>query len=58
MKGGNLNGWRMNNGMFYVNSPELDSLWKIFDEKTDEVIANRKGPGTDQGVTNALIGTW
>ena len=58
MKGGDLNGWRMNNGMFYVNSDQLDPVWKMFNEKTDEVIANRKGPGTDQGVTNALIGNF
>ena len=56
MKGGNGNGWRMNNGMFFINSDGLNEVWKLFDTRTDEVIANRNGSGTDQGVTNAVIG--
>lgn len=55
MKNGNGHGWRMNNGMFYVNSPALDQLWQVFDSKPDECIANRKGPGTDQGLSNGMI---
>lgn len=55
MKGGNGHGWRMNNGMFFINSPALDQVWQLFDTNTEEVINNRKGPGTDQGVTNGVI---
>ena len=58
MKGGDGNGWRMNNGMFYINTDMFDPLWKAFDERPEMVISNRKGAGTDQGVTNGMIGNF
>ena len=58
MRGGDGRGWRMNNGMFFLNTDAFDPLWKAFDSEPEKFIDNRKGAGTDQGITNAIIGNF
>lgn len=55
MRGGDGTGWRMNNGMYMMNTGARSFVWEQFDADPKKVMDMRVGPGTDQGVTNALL---
>lgn len=55
MRGSNGTGWRMNNGIYMMDTGSRSYVWEKFIENPQKAIANRKGPGTDQGWTNAIL---
>jgi len=55
MRGSNGTGWRMNNGLYMMDTGRRSFVWEKFIESPEYAIANRKGPGTDQGWTNAVL---
>ena len=55
MRGGDGTGWRMNNGLYMMDSGCRAFVWEKFIENPQYAIANRKGAGTDQGWTNASL---
>jgi hypothetical protein len=55
MRGSDGTGWRMNNGMYMMNTGARSFVWELFDEDPQKIMSIRHGPGTDQGVTNALL---
>ena len=55
MRGSDGTGWRMNNQMYMMNTGARSFVWEQFDADPKKVMDMRVGPGTDQGVTNALL---
>ena len=55
MKGPDGSGWRMNNGMYMMDPGARSFVWEKFNEHPRKAMANRKGNGTDQGVTNSML---
>lgn len=55
MKGSNGTGWRMNNGMYMMDTGSRSFVWEKFNQDPDDIMSKRNGPGTDQGVTNFLL---
>ena len=55
MRNADGKGWRMNNGMYMMEPGSRKEIWETFSKNPSRVMANRVGPGTDQGVTNSLL---
>lgn len=55
MRGSDGTGWRMNNQMYMMKTGSRSFVWEQFDADPKKVMDMRVGPGTDQGVTNALL---
>lgn len=55
MKGPDGSGFRMNNGMYMMNTGSRSFVWETFNENPRKAMSLRKGNGTDQGVTNSML---
>jgi hypothetical protein len=55
MKGSDGTGWRMNNGMYMMDTGSRAFVWDDFIRDPQSAIAKRKGSGTDQGWTNYIL---
>jgi len=55
MKGPDGTGWRMNNGMYMMNTGARSFVWETFNEHPRKAMSKRVGNGTDQGITNSLL---
>ena len=55
MRGSDGTGWRMNNGMYMMNTGARVAYWEMFDRDPRQAMNARVGPGTDQGWTNFCI---
>jgi hypothetical protein len=48
-------GWRMNNGIYMMDTGSRHFVWEIFNNDPEDALRKRARPGSDQGWTNHIM---